>query len=63
MKIDIPQEPLVPLESYLNVNAPFDEFFRKSDSFWSLATEVELKAGLEWWKDMVERGEAEKILE
>lgn len=48
--VDVPQEPLIPLKAYLDINAPFSENFRKSDSTWTLATEDELKAGLDWWK-------------
>ena len=56
VKIDVIEEPLVPLKTYLDENAPFNENFRKSDSTWTLATESELKAGLEWWKGKIESG-------
>ena len=46
-----------------DANGPFNESFRKSDSTWTLATEEELKAGLDWWKRMIDTGKAEAILE
>ena len=42
--------------------APLSETFRKSDSTWSLATPVELKAGLAWWKQMHKDGLAEEFV-
>ena len=61
--VSIPEQPLMQKELYLDINAPFTENFRKSDSTWSLATESELQAGLAWWKKQVESGQAAKILE
>ena len=46
-----------------DANGPFSESFRKSDSTWTLASEDELKSGLDWWKRMIDNGKAEKILE
>jgi len=46
-----------------DVTGPFSESFRKSDSTWTLATEDELKSGLDWWKRQIDNGQAEKILE
>ena len=60
---DVPDEPLMKLELYLDINGPFNELYRKSDSKFSLATEQELEVGLAWWKKKVESGEAVKILE
>ena len=57
--VDIPEDPLVQLDAYLELEGPFSEQFRNSDSTWSLATEQELEAGLEWWRGMLDRGEAE----
>ena len=63
LKNDLPEEPLYPRNCLFDVNAPFSESFRKSDSTWTLASEDELKAGLDWWKRMIDEGKAEKILE
>ena len=63
ISINIPEQTLTPMEQYLDMNAPFSEAFRKSDSTWALATEAELKAGLDWWKRMIESGQAAKALE
>ena len=38
MAIDVPSEPLMRKDLYLDVNAPFNEKFRNSDSCWSLST-------------------------
>ena len=61
--INVPSEPLMRKDLYLDVNAPFEEKFRNGDSAWSLATESELQAGISWWKRMVETGKAAKALE
>ena len=50
ISIDVPLEPLMRKDLYLDANAPFNETFRNSDSTWSLASEEELQSGLEWWK-------------
>ena len=61
--MDIPPEPLARLDLYLDKNGPFSEQFRNMNSTWSLATDVELEAGLDWWTKMVESGQEEKIIE
>ena len=42
VNVDVPEEPLMKLDLYLDVNGPFNEVFRKSDSKFSLASEKEL---------------------
>ena len=59
MQNDIPEEPLYPRQMLTDANGPFSESFRKSDSTWTLASEDELKAGLDWWKRMIDNGKAE----
>ena len=61
--INVPADPLMSKELYLDINAPFEEKFRNSDSTWSLATEHELTSGIAWWKRMVDTGKAAKALE
>ena len=50
VEVDIPEDPLVQLDAYLELEGPFSEQFRNSDSTWALATEEELEAGLQWWR-------------
>lgn len=61
--VDAIEEPLMKMEHYSDLNAPFSETFRKGDSSWSLATKEELDAGLAWWKRQIDSGEAPKIFE
>lgn len=58
-----PAEPLVAHPNYLVVDGPFDEVFRKCDSTWAAATTEELKAGQDWWRSVIDAGDAEKFLE
>ena len=62
IKVDVPEEPLHPKETLFDANVPFSENFRKADSTWTVATEGELKAGLNWWKKKIDNGEAEQFL-
>jgi len=59
---EIPSEPLVRLDMYLDLEGPFDERFRNADSTWSLATEAELESGLTMLRRKIDNGTAEKWL-
>ena len=58
----VPGAPLLAMEAYADVNGPLSKVYRAGDSTWSLATEAELDAGLEWWKGEIEAGRAEGFL-
>ena len=60
--IEVVKETLQSLDKYLDIQGPFDESYRKSDSTWSLATKEELEAGLLWWKEQIDLGLAEKFV-
>lgn len=60
---DIPEEPLMPLEKYLDPNGPLTVFYRNGDSTWSLALGDELDAGLEWWQSKIDDGTAKSFIE
>lgn len=50
---DIPEEPLMPLDKYLDPNGPLTVFYRNGDSTWALSRPDELDAGLDWWKEKI----------
>ena len=60
---DIPEEPLMPLEKYLDPNGPLTVFYRNGDSTWSLARKDELEAGLEWWQSKIDDGTVKSFIE
>ena len=60
---DIPEEPLMPLEKYLDPNGPLTVFYQNGDSTWSLARKDELEAGLEWWQSKIDDGTAKSFIE
>ena len=63
IEVHIPEEPLMQLDLYLNQQGPFDEVFRNSDSGWSLATDAQLKAGLEWWRAELDAGNGDAFMQ
>ena len=58
----VPDEPLVRLDKYLDLEGPFTQGFRNADSTWSLATEDELEKGLAMLREKIESGEAQAWL-
>ena len=53
---DIPSETLVKINKYLDIEGPFNENFRNSDSTWSLAEEDELNNGLIMFRSIINTG-------
>ena len=58
----IPPEPLVRIDKYLDIEAPFKPAFRNADSTWSLASEAELEKGLAMLRAKIDAGEADAWL-
>ena len=52
-RVEIPREPLMEISHYLDPKGPLKKDFRDGDSTWSLATEEELKKGLDWYKTTI----------
>mmetsp|Transcript_8396 Transcript_8396/g.9763 ORF Transcript_8396/g.9763 Transcript_8396/m.9763 type:complete len:346 (-) Transcript_8396:664-1701(-) len=50
----IPPEPLVNIDAYLDIEGPFKKGFRDADSTWSLASPQELEQGLQWLRKKIE---------
>ena len=59
---EIPPEPLVRIDKYLDIEGPFNQAFRNADSTWSLATEAELEKGLKMLRSKIDAGEADAWL-
>jgi len=62
-RVEIPPQPLMRLQMYLDAEGPFKKTYRNGDSTWSLATDAELKTGLERYKTSIyAKGEAEAYI-
>eukprot|EP00940_MAST-03C_sp_MAST-3C-sp2_P002075 g2075.t1 len=62
-RVEIPPQPLMRLQKYLDAEGPFKKTYRNGDSTWSLATDAELKTGLERYKTSIyDKGEAEAYI-
>jgi len=60
--VEVPSEPLIRLEDYLDIDGPFKEVYRQGDSTWALAIEDELSAGQMWWRQKIDDGSAAQYL-
>ena len=63
MGVDVPEDPLMPLNKYLDIDGPLKKVFRDGDSTWSLAQKDELEAGLDWWKNDMNEIEKQAFIE
>ena len=59
---NIPNEPLIDIKAYIDINGPFSEIYRNCDSTWSLASLEEINNGLKWWKYMIDNNKAEDYI-
>jgi ubiquinone/menaquinone biosynthesis C-methylase UbiE len=60
---NVPNEPLVRMDKYLDLEGPFLKGYRDADSTWSLATEDELEKGLKILRQKIDAGLAEGWME
>lgn len=56
---DINEETLMTYKEYSDIMGPFSKIYRDGDSTWSVASDEELRTGLEWWKNEIKHGRAE----
>ena len=59
----VPLDEVLQARDYLNIEGPLSEDWRRGDSTWTLATDQELRAGLDHLRAMLDDGSARGWLE